>query len=387
MSSPFEVVVGMSADDFFKHYWGKKPLFVKGAMDSAKGVITADDLAGLSCEVEATRLIQKSAAGWDVRYGPFDDSDFADLPENNWTLLVQEVDRMDEAVNVLLNSFRSFPNWRLDDIMVSYAAPGGSVGAHVDKYDVFLIQGEGTRRWEIGLTPLKDPPFLEDLELRILKEFVPDQVIEAEPGDLLYLPPMFAHNGVAVTECITLSVGFRKPLVSDMVASYLSEMLSRIDPEHQLVHSLEKSVEDPGLLDFDTMESVRSVFRSLLYDEESVDDWFGRYITSPKRGDGWEGDDEEQSWNPDNVAAHLSSGSGFDRIGQSLCSYQKAPGGSVRLYAVGQVFILPSGIADIARIVSGVGPITATTLGKLASNDAVCRLLARLVSIGYLQPE
>ncbi|NNE34701.1 MAG: cupin domain-containing protein [Rhodothermales bacterium] len=385
MATPFEEAVGMSSEDFYSDYWGKKPLFVKGAVPAAAGLITPEDLAGLSCENAASRLVKRdNTLGWDVQYGPFEESTFAALGEENWTLLVQEVERWDRSVNTLLETFRAFPNWRLDDVMVSYAVPGGTVGAHVDQYDVFLVQGAGSRRWEIGLYPLRDPDFVEGLDLRILSDFSPGRVIEAEPGDLLYLPPMFAHHGVAITECLTLSVGFRKPLVSDMVASYLSEMLTRIDPERQLSHSITKAVSDPGLLDFNTLESIRSVFRSICYDEESIDEWYGRFITSPSRTDGLQ---VGETWEVKEVRDYLEAGGVLARSAQSLCSYQERPGGSVRLFVAGDTDLLPSGIAPIARLICGAEPIGAETLGEFTSNEHVVLLLTDLVNRGFLLPD
>lgn len=375
----------MTAQEFFSDYWGKQPLFVKAAAPHAVDLITPEDLAGLSCEVAAARIVEGSSDdnNFSVSFGPFDEQTFEGLPAENWTLLVQEVERMDPAVNQLIDTFRCFPNWRLDDIMVSYATPGGTVGAHVDQYDVFLIQSAGTRRWEIGLHPERSPAYVPDVELRILSSFSPDRVIDVEPGDLLYLPPMFAHHGVATSECVTLSVGFRKPLVADMVGAYLSEMLSRVDPERQLGHSLTSPNARPGLLDFDSLESVRSVFRAICYDEDSIDEWFGRYITTPNRDVDPGGDDE---WDREAVADFLGDGGSFLRVAVSLATYQELRGDSVRIFAMGQSDTLASGLAPVAELICGTTPLDPGVWDQWKGNDAVLDLLASLLNRGYLAP-
>lgn len=377
----FESIVGMHADAFFADYWGKQPLFVRGAVPDVEGLIAPDDLAGLACEIGASRLVGREEEAWFVEHGPFEEERFSELGETDWTLLVQEVDRYDPAVGGLLDRFRCFPNWRLDDIMISYAVPGGTVGAHVDQYDVFLIQAMGERRWEIGNTPLRNPAFVEGLELRILQEFVPDVVYDVEPGDLLYLPPMFAHHGIATSECLTISVGFRKPLVSDMVASYLGEMLTRIDADRQLGHILRAPVEAPGLLDFDTLESVRSVFRALCYDEQSIDDWFGRFVTTPQRGE----PEFAEAVSADELREVLAAGGELRRTAISLSCYQPAPGDSANLYVGGERYAIPTGTARLAELLTGALPINAETLDDLVDNEGAIALLASLVSRGMLE--
>src|SRR5690606_24439702 len=174
----------------------------------------AEDLAGLACEESALSrliLLDRATDAWWVRNGPFDDADFAALPQRDWTLLVQDVDKWDQDVAALLQSFDFLPRWRIDDIMVSYAVPGGSVGAHVDQYDVFLLQVGGRRRWRIDNRT--DPPleFRADAELRLLQQFDPSHEWLLEPGDMLYLPPGVPHHGVAEDACLTFSVGMRAP--------------------------------------------------------------------------------------------------------------------------------------------------------------------------------
>ena len=189
--------------------------------------IDADDLAGLACEPLAeARLISGPDAdgGWQLRHGPFAENEFSELGERNWTLLVQDVEKHYPPLAQLLERFSFLPRWRLDDIMISFAAPGGSVGPHVDQYDVFLLQAAGSRRWEISRD--FDPLTRDDVPLDMLQQFTPEQQWVLEPGDMLYLPPGVAHHGVALSPCLTYSIGLRAPSSADLLMA-LGEHLAQ----------------------------------------------------------------------------------------------------------------------------------------------------------------
>ena len=211
---PVTRILGMSAARFLREHWQKKPLLVRGAFPALRDPLTPEELAGLSCEEGIESRIVRERGGrepWEVTFGPHPESRFASLPARGWTLLVQELNRHVPEAALLLEHFAFLPNVRVDDVMVSYAAPGGSVGPHLDSYDVFLVQGMGERRWKYDTRPTKDTRLRDGLDLRILQRFTPDADEVLRAGDLLYLPPGFAHHGVAVTPCLTYSVGFRAP--------------------------------------------------------------------------------------------------------------------------------------------------------------------------------
>ncbi|WP_196480093.1 cupin domain-containing protein, partial [Xanthomonas translucens] len=204
-STPFPIEIdatrqlplGMPAARFLRDYWHKRPLLIRNAFPGFVSPIEPGDLAGLACEEAAlSRLIvhDRSNDRWSVRSGPFQESEFPGMPDHDWTLLVQDVDKWDPDIRALLEQFRFLPRWRVDDVMVSFAAPGGSVGAHVDHYDVFLLQAHGQRRWQIDASVSmgrKAPPtdFREDVELKLLRSFSPTHEWLLGPGDMLYLPP------------------------------------------------------------------------------------------------------------------------------------------------------------------------------------------------------
>ena len=191
--------------------------------------ITADELAGLALEpyVES-RIIERDGGEYRLHHGPFDEAAFnRQLP---WTLLVQAVDHWLPEVAALRQLVSFLPGWRIDDVMVSYAGDGGSVGPHYDNYDVFLLQGEGCRRWRVGQWCGEDEPLVPHGELRILARFEEQADYLLEPGDILYLPPRVAHWGIAEGECTTFSIGFRAPRINDMVSRWADDALAQIEP-------------------------------------------------------------------------------------------------------------------------------------------------------------
>jgi 50S ribosomal protein L16 3-hydroxylase len=225
--------LGMPPARFLRDYWQKRPLLVRGAFDGLRNPVAPEDLAGLACEELAlSRIVVHDPRRdrWILRNGPFAEHDFAGLPKTHWTLLVQDVDKWDADVAALLSSFPFLPSWRIDDVMISYAEDGGSVGAHVDQYDVFLLQGLGCRRWQISTDPSAPGELRDDAELKLLRRFEPTHEWILEPGDLLYLPPGVPHHGVALGACMTYSIGMRAPSQAELLVDF-AETLAEGLPE------------------------------------------------------------------------------------------------------------------------------------------------------------
>jgi 50S ribosomal protein L16 3-hydroxylase len=276
--------LGMTAAQFLRDYWQKRPLLIRNAFPDFQSPIEPEDLAGLACEEHAlSRLIQhdEDRERWKVKTGPLSEGDFAKTGDANWTLLVQDVDKWDMDVAALLEHFNFLPSWRVDDVMISYAEPGGGVGAHVDHYDVFLLQGLGQRHWAIS-TDLNAPKdFRDDVELKQLKHFEPTHEWLLEPGDMLYLPPGVPHDGVAFGgPCMTFSVGMRAPSQGELVgdlADYLAEHLSE---DQRYTDSDLAPAKRPGEIDKAALQRVRgAVPLAANLDDATLIDWFGRLIT------------------------------------------------------------------------------------------------------------
>jgi 50S ribosomal protein L16 3-hydroxylase len=275
--------LGMAPEKFLRDYWQKQPLLVRNAFPGFVSPITPEDLAGLACEEAALARIvlhERKRDRWELRNGPFAEESFPKLPKKDWTLLVQDVDKWDMDVRALLGAFRFLPSWRLDDIMVSFAAPGGSVGAHVDQYDVFLLQAHGHRRWQIDTDPEAPRDFRPDVELKLLREFTPDHDWVLAPGDMLYLPPGVPHHGVAEDACLTFSVGMRAPSRSELMLDFVEELAAGVAEESRYADPDLALPADPAEIDDAAFARVRAALADLqTLDEATLRRWFGRFIT------------------------------------------------------------------------------------------------------------
>jgi 50S ribosomal protein L16 3-hydroxylase len=225
---PLALLGGLTPSQFMKTYWQRKPLLVRQAFKNFKSPVSMATLKKMSKRDEVeSKLIWRNQDEWNMEVGPF--SRLPKMSETHWTLLVQSVDIHDDAACALMNQFRFVPDARLDDLMISMATTGGGVGPHYDSYDVFLLQAEGRRHWKFGQQ--KDLSLVPDLPLKILQHFEPEQEFVLEPGDMLYLPPQAAHDGVALDDCMTISIGFRAPdeaaLARGMLEAAADQILSR----------------------------------------------------------------------------------------------------------------------------------------------------------------
>ena len=276
--------LGMPPARFLRDYWQKRPLLIRHAFTDFQPPLKPDDLAGLACEEGAlARLIvhDEKRDRWHVNSGPLSEADFAKTPGTHWTLLVQDVDKWDADVAALLQHFDFLPSWRVDDVMVSYAEPGGGVGAHVDQYDVFLLQGLGQRHWAISDDLMAPKEFRHDVELKQLAQFEPTHEWLLEPGDMLYLPPGVPHDGVAFGgPCMTFSIGMRAPSqaeltgdLADHIAEHLPEELRYADPDL-------KPAKAAGEIDRAVIDRLKTTlpFAAALNDD-MLRDWFGCFIT------------------------------------------------------------------------------------------------------------
>ena len=244
---PLQLLGGITAREFLRDYWQKKPLLIRQAIPDFESPIDADELAGLALEeeVESRLVIEHGERPWELRRGPFAEDAFGALPEREWTLLVQAVDQFVPEVAELLEQFRFLPSWRIDDVMISFAAPGGSVGPHFDNYDVFLLQAQGKRNWKIGQMCNSESPLLQHADLRILAEFEESAEWVLEPGDMLYLPPRLAHFGIAEDDCMTYSVGFRAPSAAEVLTHFTDFLAQYLTDEERYTDADAQPVSDP----------------------------------------------------------------------------------------------------------------------------------------------
>ena len=233
--------------EFLARYWQKRPLVLRGTVDPSLVAISPEELAGFALEeeIESRLITEDPATGkWQLQHGPLDEADFGRLPESHWTLLVQSLDYFYPGLDSLIDACDFLPRWRLDDVMVSFATRGGGVGPHVDRYDVFLVQVQGRRRWRIGDTDTDTTACLPHPEISQIPPFEPILDLIAEPGDVLYVPPGVPHWGVALDDSITCSVGFRAPSARDLVLSWADELGHRENCQQALYSDCDTLIGD-----------------------------------------------------------------------------------------------------------------------------------------------
>lgn len=274
----------ISLQTFLKDYWQKKPLLIRNALPNFINPLSPDELAGLALEDDIeSRIVRETpnkAPIWHLQNGPFKDCDFSQLPSTHWTLLVQGVDRIVPEVSDLLNHFDFLPQWRIDDVMISFAALHGSVGPHYDNYDVFLYQAMGRREWSLTTEKCNTENYLENLDLRIMREFNVEERLVLEEGDMLYLPPHVGHHGVSLSEqCMTYSFGYRSyqgQEVWDSLGDYLSEKECFTslykDPDWS---ELTKTSEIPD----SAWKNAQQLLLELVEKESVLKAWFGCFAT------------------------------------------------------------------------------------------------------------
>ena len=278
---PSPLLGGLSPRRFLARHWQKRPLLVRGAGDRLTGLLTSAELIALACEDEVeSRVVIRRGQCWEVQRGPFEPRFFRRLPARNWTLLVQGVDHFVAEGRALLQHFDFIPYARLDDLMVSYARPGGGVGPHFDSYDVFLLQGAGHRAWRISRQ--RDLALLADAPLKLLADFRMEQEWVVGPGDMLYLPPGCAHDGVAADECMTYSIGFRAPAWQELGVQFLIHLQDRLEWRGIYADPALEPTAHPARLGRDLVRATRERLDGIRWSQAQVVRFLGCYLTEPK---------------------------------------------------------------------------------------------------------
>ena len=378
--------LGMPAATFLRDYWQKRPLLIRQAFPDFETPVQPEDLAGLACEETAlARVISHDRAtdGWTVRTGPFQEEDFPGMPDHDWTLLVQDVDKWDPDVRALIQHFDFLPRWRMDDVMISFAATGGSVGAHVDQYDVFLLQAYGHRRWQIDASESingKRPPldFRDDVDIKLLKRFKVTHDWVLAPGDMLYLPPNVPHNGVAEDPCLTFSFGMRAPAAAELISDYLDTLIMDASEDIRYHDPDLKVPEDPNEIDTVAMNRVVAALNAIrMNDPDRLGDWFGRFITTYRAAGEVTANGEPLP--PEEIESALAGGFVLGRHPWARLAWRRASRGA-SLYCSGLEFALS--VKD-AQALAALEQLDAGTYGKLSAKGRVA--VQDLVAGGYYQ--
>ncbi|MFZ6774260.1 JmjC domain-containing protein [Undibacterium sp. SXout7W] len=278
-NSPLTLLGNISPKQFFTEYWHKKPLLIRQAIPEFQPLLSKSELFELAAQDDVeSRLITFFKKHWEMKNGPI--SSIPVKEKKDWTLLVQGVNLHNDDANELLKQFRFVPDARLDDLMISYAVDGGGVGPHFDSYDVFLLQAHGQRRWQIGAQ--KNLSLIEGMPLKILSHFESDQEFILEPGDMLYLPPQYAHDGVAIGECMTYSIGFRAPSFQELGESFMNFMSESIDLPGRYSDPDLKTTTKPAEISTELLTTLSEQIAKIRFTNDDITIFLGEYLTEPK---------------------------------------------------------------------------------------------------------
>lgn len=368
---------------FLREYWQKEPLVVRGAFPGLTDPLSPDELAGLACEpqVDSRLVIERGGRKpWQVTRGPQKASALERLPRSHWTLLVESMDRHSDEIAALASAFSFLPRWRMDDVMVSLAPVGGTVDAHIDSYDVFLIQGQGRRCWEVDRRSV--PDYRPGLDLRILKRFEAQDSWVLDKGDMLYVPPGVGHRGVTVEGdaeiALTYSVGFRAPSSADLLSTLLARAISRENP-HLFSDAGRKAVPDAGQL---TMADLAALKRFIVddLDPKSSDAWAlaaGEAVTA-----GGAGQTPPSRLNPTLVAKRLVAGARLRPVPAARLAWAQLKQGRAALFVNGESRVLARDGAFAASFLCGNGERSAGR--RLATRSDLMALTLGLLRAGVV---
>jgi len=375
----------ISLQRFVDEYWQQRPLLLRQAIDPNLLTFPADELAGLACEegIESRLIQQVTENEWDLRHGPLEESVFSTLPDSHWTLLVQDVDKHIPEVAHLLDAFDFLPDWRIDDIMISYATDEGGVGPHTDNYDVFLVQTQGQRRWRLSEREYRDEDLLADCPLRVLKEFSTDEDWVLNPGDVLYLPPRLAHWGTAVGECMTWSIGMRGPSQHELLDAWL-QYRAETHPTTHFRDSLSSPRQPAAQVTQQEFDAARTLMQDLLpLDTPEFQRWFGGYVTEPKPG--FEIAPLEQPIEAAELKTSVKAGRALHRHPWARIACVDLHNQGLALCSQGQCFPLPRDLSNGLDLVASNRHLEPDHLLAIEPQTPFWQWLAQLANHGILE--
>lgn len=379
----------LSQAEFLRDYWQQKPLLFRQALPDFKPGIRTDEVAGLALEDSIeSRLVTETPGArqpWTVRHGPFSEQDLTSLPASHWSLLVQAVDQWVPEVSQLLSEFKFLPAWRLDDIMISIAPDQGSVGPHYDQYDVFLLQVEGHRRWTVGAPCDPDTPIIEGAPLRILRQGIPEptQVWDLAPGDMLYLPPRYAHHGVALDTCMTWSVGFRAPDAYE--ALHGLALRAELEDDIEFLRYSDANISPAEATDrrlsAASLDRLRGLLTRTAARDEVLADWLGAYMTQNKYDlFDWQGTENQLEADAANQMGDMAE----DVMVRGALPTRMTAWGT-RLYVNGRAFVLEESDRPLIDLLLNGNRWRWQSLWAASQSDSARRTLNVLLLSGSLE--
>ena len=374
--------------EFYQKYWGKKPFIVRGYIPSAviDTLVDGDTLAGLALEDDIkSRFItnEENGKGWKCQHGPLDESQFEDLPKRNWSVMVQNVEQYHYDTAQLLTYFQFSPRWLLDDVMVSFSAPGGSVGPHTDSYHTFLVQGIGKRTWKISDKPIFDDRYAGNPDMKILEHGFDGETFEVTAGDVIYMPPFFGHEGKTLDAAMTFSVGFLGPKLSEMLGDYaqyieeneslntrfLGDVLGEDSAGFSIASTTKEAIQN------DIIQTVQS---------DHFANWMASYFAMPSHHDI---DDEEREMDDmtvDELLADLNDGDALCRPEHIKMVITPATVGGYYLSALGYTMPVPDTQSQLIEALNNSTVITLDMINQWNDKDGALACLVQVYNNGII---
>lgn len=379
---PPSLLGGMSVDQFLAEYWQKKPLLIRQAIPGFSGLLSHQDLFALACREEVeSRYIRLPASGldgkWTLHHGPQLRRRLRAGQSQPWTVLVQGLNLWLPAAERLLQQFSFIPQARLDDLMVSYAVDGGGVGPHFDNYDVFLLQGSGQRRWRIGAQ--QDRRLVPDIPLRILASFSAEEEWLLGPGDMLYLPPHWAHDGVACGECTTYSIGFRAPTAQELGSAFLDWLQDRLQLTGRYADPTLQRQDNSAAISPQMVDQIAAMLEQIRWQRSDIERFVGSTLSEPKAHVFF-----EPPANPlvEDAFAHQLAEHGFALDARSILLFDDE-----HFYLNGELLTPPAEARPLLQQLADQRQLAATAFAASDSSAAaVCNLLYQWYVDGFGQP-
>lgn len=368
----------MTQQEFLDEYWQKKPVVIKQGFKNFVDPIAADEIAGLAMEEQVeSRLVYKKDGQWQAAFGPFES--YEHLGSENWSLVVQALDNFSEEAAEIIEAFRFLPHWRLDDLMTSFATPGGSVGPHIDNYDVFICQGSGKRRWRVGARG-EHVEFAAHEALLHVEPFeaIIDEEIEA--GDILYIPPGFPHEGITIETSMSFSVGFRANSAVSVLSAFADHLIDTEQGTQLLEDPNRQAVSHSGEVSNNDFSSIKSQLQNLLDDEKSFKAFTGQFLTTAKH--------ELDILLPDepfelSEVSNLLHSHGIKRLGGLRAFYFEDTISQGLCYINGSEVVFSADIADGVKLLCDNVTLLPEDVVKWCNHAAFIELVTEILNQGY----
>ncbi|CAM3836024.1 ribosomal protein uL16 3-hydroxylase [Rheinheimera salexigens] len=371
----------LSVSDFLQHYWQQKPVLIKAGFKQFVDPLTADEVAGLALEDEIdSRIVSNLNDDWQLHSGPF--TEFDSFGEKNWTLLVQAVDHWHAEAAELLNPFRFIPNWRIDDLMVSFSTPGGGVGPHLDQYDVFIIQGQGKRHWRVGMPDASLQQHCPHPRLLQVTPFTDCIDVITEPGDILYIPPNCPHEGTSVENSLNYSVGFRAPSQKDLINGFADHLLDQNLSGQRFSDKNRQAAESIGAITSADLQQVKQLVSAMANDDALLPHWFGEMISQAKHE--LDINQPDPHYTSEEIAEYIEEGSVLTRVGGlRSCYYQADNNNEILLFINGDKVVVPATELATVKLLTDQDKLSAADNLIFCQSESRLQLLTQLINQGY----